>query len=60
MFVHPVAEAADAPEQRMVKEQNIRAMQPNGKQILLRPEQRLHFLRQRRKHLPAEAEVCIS
>ena len=60
LFVHPVAEAADAPEQRMVKEQNIRAMQPNGKQILLRPEQRLHFLRQRRKHLPAEAEVCIS
>ena len=60
LLVHPVAEAADAPEQRMVKEQNIRAMQPNGKQILLRPEQRLHFLRQRRKHLPAEAEVCIS
>ena len=60
MFVHPVAEAADVPEQRMIKKQNIGAVQPDGKQVLLRQEHRLHFLRQRRKHLPAEAEVCIS
>ena len=60
LFVHPVAEAADVPEQRMVKEQNIGAVQPDGKQVLLWQEHRLHFLRQCRKHLPAEAAVRIS
>ena len=44
----------------MIKKQNIGAVQPDGKQRLLRPEQLLHFLRQCRKHLPAEAAVRIS
>lgn len=33
---------------------------PQEMQQLLRPEQLLHFLRQCRKHLPAEAAVRIS